>query len=120
MLRELRHVRQIAEESFRRCFSGPNMDLTVWVDADGGITGFELCYDKENAERAVRWIKGNGFDHQRVDDGEQRPWDNLTPILVPDGVFPVKKISRLFQQNSREMDQSFAKFIYRKLLEYPE
>jgi hypothetical protein len=67
-------VRQIAGESFCRSFSDPNMDLTVWVDGDRGITGLELCYEKGNAERTVRWIKGKGFGHQRVDDGEQSPW----------------------------------------------
>ena len=120
MLRELRDVRQIAGESLRRCFSDATMDLTVWVDASGGITGFELCYDKENAERALRWIRGEGFDHKRVDDGEQSPWDNLTPILIPDGVFPAKEISRLFEENSREIDRSIADFVFRKLLDYPE
>jgi hypothetical protein len=120
MLRELRGVRQIAGESHRRCFSDPDMDLTVWVDEDGGIKGFELCYDKIPAERAVRWVSGMGFDHTRVDDGEQSLWENMTPILVPDGEFPAKKISRLFQDNSRDMDRSIAEFVYRKLLEYPE
>lgn len=120
MLRELRDVRQIAGESRRRCFSDPNMDLTVWVDEGGWIKGFELCYDKGNAERAIRWFSGKGFDHKRVDDGEQSSWDNMTPILLPDGVFPLKKISRLFQESSRDIDQSVANFICRKLLEHPE
>jgi len=55
-----------------------------------------------------------------VDDGENRPGRHkATPILLPDGAFPVQKISRLFLENSRDIDQSFVKFIYRKLLEYP-
>ena len=120
MLKELRDVRQINGESYRRCFSDPTMDLTVWTDAGGGITGFELCYDKGNTERAVRWTKSGGFDHKRVDDGEQSLWENMTPILVPDGVFRAKKISRLFQENSRDIDRTLAEFVYRKLLEYPD
>jgi hypothetical protein len=95
VLRELRQVRQIAGESRRRCSSDPDMGLAVWTDEDGGITDFELCCDKEHTEQAVRWIKGKGFDHKRVDDGEQSPWDNLTPILVPAGMFTAKNIPAL-------------------------
>ena len=43
MLKELRHVRQIAGESHRRSFSDAGMDLTVWITDDGEIAGFELC-----------------------------------------------------------------------------
>lgn len=97
------------------------MDLTVWVDGGGGITGFELCYDKGHAERAVRWDREGGFLHQKVDDGENRGYDyKETPILVPDGRFAVKKISRLFHDNSRDIDSALADFVYRTLLTYPE
>jgi len=120
MLKEVDEVRQIPGDARRRVFSSEDLDLTVWIDERDGITGFELCYDKETNERAVRWSREEGFLHQKVDDGENRPGRyKSTPILVPDGVFPAQRISRLFQENSRDIDQSFVKFIYRKLLEYP-
>ncbi len=120
MLRELHDVRQITGDARRRVFSSDDLDLTVWFDDRDEILGFELCYDKEKNERALRWSREEGFLHQKVDDGENRPGRyKATPILVPDGAFPAQRISRLFQDNSRDMDQSFAKFIYRKLLDYP-
>jgi hypothetical protein len=64
MLRAFLDVRQIAGEMLRRCFSDPNEDITVWVDAGGKIKGLELSNDQGNAERAVRWIRG-GFDFKR-------------------------------------------------------
>jgi len=120
MLKEILDVRQVPGDAHRRVFFSDDMDLTVWFDGRDDILGFELSYDKEKNERAVRWNREEGFLHQKVDDGENRPGRyKSTPILVPDGVFPAQKISRLFQENSRDIDQSFANFIYRKLLEYP-
>jgi hypothetical protein len=120
LLREILDVRQVPGDAHRRVFFSDDLDLTVWLDNRDGIVGFELCYDKETNERAVRWSRQEGFQHQKVDDGENRPGRyKATPILVPDGEFPVQKISRLFQENSRDIDQHIAKFIYNKLLEYP-
>jgi len=120
MLKEVRDVRQVPGDARRRVFSSGDLDLTVWIDERDEITGFELCYDKDTNERAVRWSREEGFLHQKVDDGENRPGRyKSTPILVPDGVFPAEKISRLFQENSRDIDRTFAEFVYRKLLEYP-
>ena len=120
VLREIHQVRQVDGESRRRWFSSVDMDLTVWLDAGGVIEGFELCYDKGKAERALRWKRDSGFLHERVDDGEGRPGRfKGTPILLPDGVFNAKKISRRFLENSPDIDRSLADFIYRKILEYP-
>ncbi|MEK6743261.1 MAG: hypothetical protein AABZ15_06615 [Nitrospirota bacterium] len=121
MLKEILDVRQVPGDARRRVFFSGELDLTVWLDERDGILGFELCYDKGKNERAVRWSREAGFLHQKVDDGENRPGRyKSTPILVPDGMFPAKKISRLFQDSSRDMDRSIAEFICRKLLEYPQ
>jgi hypothetical protein len=122
MLREIVDVRQIPGEAARRVYSSAELDLTVWLDDRDGVVGFELCYDKGKDERAVRWNRETGIVlHRKVDDGESRPGRyKAAPVLVPDGAFPVKKISRLFQDNSRDLDRSLAEFIYRKLLENPQ
>jgi hypothetical protein len=120
MLKEILDVRQVPGDARRRVFFSEDLDLTVWLDNRDGIVGFELCYDKETSERAVRWSRGKGFLHQKVDDGENRPGRyKATPILVPDGAFAAQKISQLFREKSRDIDQLIAKFIYHKLLEYP-
>lgn len=117
MLQEVLNVRQISGESRRRWFTSADMDLTVWFDDRDRITGFELCYDKGANERAVRWREGEGFLHERVDDGEGRPGRYKgTPILLPDGALDSKKVSRLFKENSREIDGSVADMVHRTLL----
>ena len=121
MLKEVLDVRQVPGDSRRRMFFSEDMDLTVWFDDRDEVLGFELCYDKGKSERAVRWRRGYGFLHQRVDDGENRPGRyKATPILVPDGLFDAKKISRLFEESSRDMDRSLSDLVYRKLLEHPD
>jgi len=121
MLKEVRDVRQVQGDARRRVFFSEDIDLTVWFDDRQEILGFELCYDKATNERAVRWNRDEGFLHQKVDDGENRPGRyKSTPILVPDGLFPAKKISRLFLEKSRDIDQTIAAFVHRKLLDYPQ
>lgn len=120
MLQETSHVRQIANENPRRWFSSSDMDLTVWFDKGGTISGFELCYNKERDERAVRWLRDAGFVHERVDDGEGSPGRfKGTPILVPDGLFPAQAIAERFRGESTGIDQRIAAFVYEKLLAYP-
>jgi len=121
MLKEIRDVRQVPGDARRRMFTSDDLDLTVWFDDRDAVLGFELCYDKQGSERAVRWSRDEGFLHQKVDDGENRPGRyKSTPILVPDGAFPAKKISRLFQKNSRDIDGTIADLVYRTLLDHPE
>ena len=120
MLQESRDVKQVPGESRRRWFSDSTMDLTVWLDEQDGIIGFELCYDKGERERSLRWKRGQGFLHERVDDGEGRPGRyKATPILLPDGRFNAKKISRQFEENSRDIDPLIAAFVVQVLRGHP-
>ncbi len=120
-LKEAGETRQVAGERRRRWFSSADMDLTVWFDEGDEIAGFELCYDKGKAEHSLRWKRGSGFRHQRVDDGEGRPDRyKATPVLVPDGAFDRDKITRQFIENSRVIDQRISEFVRRRLLGEPE
>ncbi len=120
MLREVSPVRQVANENPRRWFSSSDMDLTVWTGPDGDVSGFELCYDKEKDERALRWLRAAGFVHERVDDGEGRPGRfKGTPILVPDGTFDARAIAERFRNASSGIDRTVADFVYERLLAYP-
>ncbi len=66
-------------------------------------------------------MQANGYLHKRVDDGEQGQYQHkATPILIPDGMFDSKKISRLFEMNSRDIDESISRFVFSRLAEYSE
>jgi hypothetical protein len=115
MLRELSHVRQALGEHRRRWFADDYFDLIVWVGNGGECIGFQLCYDISGDEHALTWQKKTGFKHHRVDSGElQRPY-KATPILVADGVLDFARLTHLFQERSRIMDQQVARFVLGKI-----
>lgn len=102
----------------RRWYSDNYFDLIVWTGPDGFISGFQLCYDKYKRERALTWTKETGYSHERVDDGESNPAKNQTPILVPDGVCPIREIIDLFLSRSAEVEPPIRTFITDRLREY--
>jgi len=120
MLREMTSVRQIPDEPRRRWFSDEHFDLVIWIGENGNILGFQLCYDRTHAERALTWRMESGFSHNAVDTGENRPGRyKSTPILVADGSFDAETVAAKFQGHSGVLDSKIADFIYYKLLEYP-
>jgi hypothetical protein len=117
MLKESFSSKQLAHTP-RRWFSDEYFDLIVWLDQKGTISGFQLCYDKDDRERALTWTDKQGYAHERVDDGESNPSKNRTPILVPDGLFPSSEILARFLSSSEEIDPQVRFFVVAKLREY--
>jgi len=117
MLKEIISTKHPAK-STRKWFSDDYFDLIVWIDQNGAISGFQLCYDKFEKERALTWTKKDGYRHERIDDGESSPTKNLSPILVPDGICPTQEIIELFLLNSAEIDSQLRSFIVDKLRGY--
>lgn len=120
MLYEVKNVRQHKNEGLRRWFTDKDFDLIIWYDYNNkNIDGFQLCYDKNNYERALTWIRAdNIFFHNKIDDGEIPGTVKQTPILVADGLFDKNKIAEEFKVKSNEIDKKIAKFVYKKILEY--
>lgn len=104
-LREVVRVRQVPGELRRRWFSSDALDLVVWFDDDGVIAGFQLCYDKLHAERALTWhARGHRLQHMAVDDGEPGGMRHKSsPVLVPDGVLDAPKLLAEFRAAAGEL-----------------
>ncbi len=121
MLREIREVQQVAGEDQRRCFRDDTFDLIVWYSWPSRITGFQLCYRLNGDERALTWLDGRGFSHDRIDDGENRPDAyNRTPILVNDGAFDAPGVLTLFEAASLEMEAEIVEWVSEKIKGYPQ
>ena len=121
MLKEIEQPRQVQGEPRRRWFEDSESDLIVWVDGGEEITGFQFCYGKGNVERALTWKRGVGFVHERVDDGEGRPFHHKsTPILSADGDFDASTVSSDFRKRSIEIDANISLFVLDRLAEYSE
>jgi hypothetical protein len=123
MIHEVQRARQVPGEGFRRWFADSEFDLIVWYegsDAASPVSGFQLCYDKQDFERALTWREGLGFSHEKVDDGEdgRTVASKMTPILVPDGFFDAAAVVRRLRTHSTEMDPEVARFVLHTLSLY--
>lgn len=125
MLYEIRNARQVPGEGFRRWFTDPDHDLVVWYPEEGAATidGFQFAYDKQGDERAITWTRTRGFEHHRIDSGEDRSvtlgpgGHSSTPVLVTDGLPDVKRLSQRFAEVGGNIDGDIAAFVQGKLRE---
>jgi hypothetical protein len=96
----------------RRWFEDDAMQLIVWSQPDGTLTGFQICYPGEDRrERALTWRAGQGFSHASVDSGDTRPDKNLTPILVADGVVPWERVRTQFEDRAARLEAPIRDFV---------
>lgn len=116
-LREITHTRQVPGEPRRRWFSSDALDLVVWFGDDGGIVGFQLCYDKLHAERALTWwARGHRLQHMAVDDGEPGGMRHKSsPVLVPDGVLDASKVLADFRAAAHELPPAIVAVVVAQL-----
>jgi hypothetical protein len=119
MMKELNSVRQVAGEPRRRWFGSDTMDLIVWLDAAETPVGFQFCYDKGSAEKALTWKLGSGFSHMGVDDGEgnSRLSYKATPILVANGKFNGARVVQLLDTHGAEVPSELRQFVATRILE---
>ena len=102
----------------RRWFSDDYFDLIIWLNQNGDIAGFQLCYDKFEKEKALTWTDKNGYVHERIDDGESNPSKNQSPILIPDGICQTQQLMDVFLLRSSEIEPQLRSFVLDKLREY--
>lgn len=120
MLREVPNPRQVPGEPRRRCFFSHEQDLWVWFDDGGAPVAFQLCYGKYRDEHAIRWKSGEGFRHERVDDGESAGVRKQSPILLHDGPFFAAGVVAQFLTEADEVPRDIVDFVVARLREHPE
>ena len=119
MLRELKGVRQNPNERLRRWFEDDYFDLIVWYEGPQ-VYGFQLCYDTQGRERALTWIRGSGYSHRAIDDGQATASKHMSPILVQDGLFEKNAVAERFKAASRDIDPEVASLVHGVLLAYQQ
>src|SRR4051812_13107535 len=103
MLRTIRTTRRDGEFP-RQWMTDDYFDLYVWYRDDGSIHGFQLCYDKGCDQRALTWSQPGNFSHQRIDDGEDSPQANRSPILTQACPFQTEPLRTEFLNRSAAVD----------------
>ncbi|MBI3297804.1 MAG: hypothetical protein HYZ75_06560 [Elusimicrobia bacterium] len=105
MLAELQGVSQPGgQPGRRRWFADEEMDLIIWQSESGALLSFQLCYDKTGFERAFSWKDGAPPTHAAVDQGEDLPTDNRSPVLLPDGRPPLAAVVADFRRRAVGLD----------------
>jgi hypothetical protein len=115
MLQKIRGVRQDDAFLERQRFQDDFFDLFVWSDQTGTVVAFQLCYDRFKRERILAWREATGFIHRRIDDGEQMPVKNMSPIMISDGVFASASVAAEFDSRGLELESRLLNFIRRKI-----
>jgi hypothetical protein len=101
-----------------RWFSDGFFDLIYWFDDVGQATGFQLCYDLMGNEHALTWRTNEGLRHHRVDDGEQDPTKNLSPVLTrKGGVIPFEMVIEEFSVRGARLDEPLYSMVMNVLQE---
>ncbi len=117
MLREMRNVRQVPGDRFRRWFSDETLEIVVWYEPDGAIFGFQICYDPQGEPRALTWTRERGFSHAGVDGGEDKPSANRTPILRPGAKYDASLLRKAFLASGGGLPAGERAFVEGKLAE---
>ncbi len=119
MLAEVKDARQIEGEGTRRWFRDDDLDLIVWYDSRGKLDGFQLCYNKQQAERALTWRSSGSYQHNAIDPGEVPGQAKMSPILVAHGTFDKERIAQIFDERSSRIEPDLAELIKEKIHAYP-
>jgi hypothetical protein len=120
MLREIPNVRQIPGEGRRRWFTDAYFDLIVWYADDGAVSGFQLCYDKQEHERAFTWTRGHSCVHEEIDAGEFPGHSKMSPVLGGGSSRPVRGIEeRFFRESANIDDREIVRLVHDTVGDYP-
>ena len=120
MLSEVTHVTQYETGQHRRWFHDDYFDLYTWENYHGVLLGFQLCYAKDAKQRALRWSENAGYQHEGVDQPEDKPGRAMSAIFTPDGVFDMNNIGAKFKQESDELPPKISTFVIEKILAYEQ
>lgn len=119
MLREISETRQIRGEPRRRWFNSDAMDLYVWYDNENAPLGFQLCYGKPNAERALTWFRPASYSHMRVETGPAEGHGRGTPLLVVDGLFEPLSVRADFARLGADLAPDVRDLVIARLDAFP-
>jgi hypothetical protein len=119
MMKELKNTKQNPGELFRRWFHDDYFDLIVWFNPDGSTHSFQLCYDKKRYERVLSWRSPGTYSHNRIDDGEGRPFRHKSaPIAVADGMFNTAEVAERFMNVAAALPENVTSLVWDAIRQY--
>jgi hypothetical protein len=120
MLVEFENVRQLPNERRRRWFSSDTLELIVWFENDA-VVGFQLCYDKNNIEKALTYLEGRGYTKTIIDDGDvSRGGHKKSPILKTSEISVTGQLYDLFNVQSLKIETAIRMYVSEHIERYIE
>ncbi len=117
-MHEILPPRKEAEGVSRRWFQDDYFDLYIWQAKGGGVSAFQLCYDRRANERSLRWSPATGFAHDGVDIPEDKPGRAMSALLVVDGVFPAEMVIKRFTESAKSLPAQLREEVAARLAEF--
>ncbi|MBL8511428.1 MAG: hypothetical protein JNM52_07265 [Betaproteobacteria bacterium] len=118
MLNEILHVTQRETGKYRRWFQDEFFDLYTWESYEGEMQSFQLCYDKSNQQRALRWTPQNGYWHESVDSPENKPGRAMSALFVQDDSALVEGVIPRFEAAALQLPAKIKNFVLEKIHDY--
>lgn len=118
MLREIGYIKQTHGQPFRRWFNDELLDLFVWQEEGGRITGFQLCFDKQTHERALTYSEADGYALDNVHT-EESSLDMGSPVLRRGVELPFPHLLALLAERGAGIDSRVFRYVMEKLEAYP-
>ena len=101
----------------RRWFNDQFLDLFVWQDECGRIVGFQICFDKDTAERALTYSESDGYRFDNV-YGEESSLDMGSPVLSRAAELPFPLLLALLVERGAGIDARVLHYVIEKLEAY--
>ena len=117
MLREIGYIKQSPGQLFRRWFNDELLDLFVWQEEGGRITGFQLCFDKDKGERALSYSEAEGYSLHNVHT-EESSLDMGSPVLRRGAELPFPHLLALLNERGTGIDPRVLRYVREKLEAY--
>lgn len=117
MLREIGYIKQTPGQLFRRWFNDELLDLFVWQEEGGRITGFQLCFDKDTDERALSYSEAEGYSLHNVHT-EESSLDMGSPVLRRGAELPFPHLLALLTERGAGIDPRVFRYVREKLEAY--
>jgi hypothetical protein len=105
MFKEYKLVRQDMEKNgYRRWFEADDQELIVWYTRTRAIKGFQLLYNERVRKYAFTWLANGYYSHTEIDEGDDLPSPNRSPVLISDGVLPRERVLAQFRKNCKGLE----------------
>ena len=93
----------------------------MWYTPDEQILGFQFCYDRSSAEKALTWLPAPGFSHNYIDGGKTDALAYRHPAMVSSKpVTATTALTQRFNTVAGNLPEAIASFVRAKLAEFEQ